>query len=47
MALHNIMTLTATTHIEELLELEDFAGVGGYECLLVRRKQWSCECNVD
>jgi hypothetical protein len=27
MALHNIMTLTATTHIEELLELEDFAAL--------------------
>ena len=25
MALYNIMTLTATTHIEELLELKDFA----------------------
>jgi hypothetical protein len=25
MALHNIMTLTAATHIEELLKLEDFA----------------------
>jgi hypothetical protein len=27
MALHNIMALTAATHIEELLELEDFASL--------------------